>query len=483
MNTDRDIVEAIADIAMLRNDPVLFVESQLGATPQPWQAQALTDVRDSPRTAIASCNGAGKSTFLAWLLLWFLLTRFPTKVVATAGSANQLSDVLWAEVGAWIQKLRNPMLRDALSWTSYRVELLGAPNSFATARTSRREQPDALQGHHSPNMLFLLDEASGIPDQIFEVGEGSMSTEGAKTVMTGNPLRRQGYFFDAFHRNRENWITRHVNAFECDYVTADFIRSIRDQWGENSAVYRARVLGLFPEADEDVLIPAFLIEAAMARVLEPSSSHRSVWGLDVARFGADRSTLCKRRGPVITEPIRVFRSMDLMELTGHIVAEWNDTLSRDRPDEIFVDSIGLGAGVVDRLREMGLPAVAINVSEISAVNPDKFSRLRDELWYRCRQWFESRNCALQDDEGLVRELTAPTYTFKSDGKLQIEPKSDTRKRLGYSPDKADALVLTFARDGAIASGQHSGVAWSRPLGSPHTSQNWGGVRRRGRMTA
>lgn len=475
MLTDAAIASAVREIQQLRDDPVLFVRSQLNAEPQAWQAEEMIKVRDNPRVAIASCNGAGKSTLLSWLLLWYLLTRYPTKIVATAGSANQLSDVLWAEVGAWIQRLTNPIVKDAVSWTSHRVELLGAPNSFATARTSRREQPDALQGHHSPNMLFLLDEASGIPDPIFEVGQGSMSTEGAKTVMTGNPLRRQGYFYEAFGKNSSRWTTRHISAWDCDFVTQDFIDSVRDQWGERSAAYRARVLGQFPEEDEDVLIPATLIESAMTRIIEPSRDDLTVWGLDVARFGADRSALCKRRGRVVMEKIRIFRSMDLMELTGHVVAEWNDTPEPRRPEAIYVDSIGLGAGVVDRLREMRLPAVAVNVAELSAVNPDKYERLRDELWFRCRQWFESRECSLERDDELLYELTAPTYSFMSNGRLRIEPKSDTRRRLGRSPDLADALILTFAGAGSIASGQANALSWRRPLGSPHKSQNWGRV--------
>jgi hypothetical protein len=321
-------------------------------------------------------------------------------------------------------------------------------------------------------MLFLLDEASGIPDPIFEVGQGSMSTEGAKTVMTGNPLRRQGYFFDAFHKNNRYWTTKNISAWDCDFVTQEFIDSVRDQWGESSAAYRARVLGQFPEADEDVLIPATLVEAAMQRVVEISPSETMVWGLDVARFGADRSALCKRRGRTMTEPIRSYRSMDLMELTGHVKAEWDATARIDRPEAIYVDSIGLGAGVTDRLRELGLPAVAINVSELSAVNPDKYARLRDELWYRAREWFEQKNCSLPDDSELLFELTAPSYSFKSDGKLQIEPKSDTRKRLGRSPDLADALILTFAAPASVAGGMGMGVSWSKPMGSPYTSQNW-----------
>ncbi len=152
--------------------------------------------------AIRSGHGVGKTAFLSWLVLWWLLTRLPTKVVCTANTAHQLSDVLWSEIGKWHRKLPEGMRR-LLEIKSDKIELAGVPDSFAVARTSRREQPEALQGFHSENLLFVIDEASGVPDIVFEVGQGALSTEGAKVVMTGNPTRTTGYFYDAFNKNRK----------------------------------------------------------------------------------------------------------------------------------------------------------------------------------------------------------------------------------------------------------------------------------------
>lgn len=475
----------IDTLVSLRNDPVLFVETCLGAKPQTWQREALWALADRAdllakhkgitqekaeallrdRISVASCNGAGKSTLLAWVVLWFLLTRYPTKVVCTAGTANQLSDVLWAEIAYWMKKLPEGF-QQHVEWKSDKIELKGSKNSFAVARTSRREQPDALQGHHAENMLFIIDEASGVPDIVFEVGQGSMSTKGAKVIMTGNPLRRQGFFYDSHSKNRANWYNMRVSAFDCDYVTPSFIEDMASQYGEESAAYKARVLGQFPDADDDVLIPAHLIEAAMERDITPGPGVPILWGLDVARFGDDRSVLCKRQGGLMLEPLKVWRKMDLMELCGRVYAEYDACNFLTRPQEILVDSIGVGSGVVDRLDELGLPVRGVNVSE-SPSFADKYFKARDELWFRAREWFEARDCSMPRDDDLLRELTAPVYSFSSNGKLRVEQKGDTKKRLGYSPDLADAFVMTFASQ--VSAAKHGTVhRWNKKLEYPST---------------
>ena len=187
----------------LRDNPAEFVKQVIGATPEPWQIDALNAIRDGDRVAIRSGHGVGKSAMMSWLILWWLSTRFPAKIAATAPTAHQLDDVLWGEVAKWHRSMVNPFFRDQLEVKNDRVYLKDAPNeSFAVARTARKEQPEAFQGFHSDNMLFLVDEASGVEDIIFEVGEGAMSTQGAKTLMVGNPTRTSGYFYDAFHKGR-----------------------------------------------------------------------------------------------------------------------------------------------------------------------------------------------------------------------------------------------------------------------------------------
>ena len=439
----------------LRQHPDDFVRALLGAEPQRWQIEALQAIRDHDRVSIRSGHGVGKTAFLSWTILWWLLTHYPVKAACTANTASQLSDVLWPEIAKWARNLPK-FFQDRLDIKSDKVELKGGGDSFAVARTSRKEQPEALQGFHSPNMLFIVDEASGVPDIIFEVGQGAMSTKGAKTVMVGNPTRSSGYFYDSFNRNADRWKNFKVSCVDADKtVNPDFVEDMKRQYGEDSNIYRVRVLGEFPEADDDVVIPLHLVESAKARDVEPILS-APVWGLDVARFGDDRTALCKRRANAVLEPIRTWRNKDLMEICGIILTEYESTPYQDRPTEILVDSIGLGAGVVDRLSEMdfGPNIRGINVSESPSLG-GKYNKLRDELWFKTKEWLENRDVKLPDDPTLTSELTAPRYKFLSNGKLKVESKDEMKRRGVKSPDVADSLVLTFASTAIRASGQSS----------------------------
>ena len=439
-----DVGELLLAIAL---DPVLFVEGVLGAKPEEWQKKALYAVRDNDRVAIRSGHGIGKTAFLSWLILWWVLTRSPSRIACTANTSSQLSDILWAEVAKWHRCMPDG-LKELIEVTSAKVELTGQ-DSFAVARTARRETPEALQGFHSPNMLFLVDEASGVDNIIFEVGEGAMSTEGAKTVMTGNPTRTSGYFYEAFNKMKDSFFTMKVSSQDSTQVGPKFIEDMKVKYGEDSNIFRVRVLGEWPEADDDVVIPLHLLQAAADRDQVAADTTPVVWGLDVARFGTDKSALCKRKGNVVTEPIKSWRNKDLMEMCGIILNEYETTTWSDRPVEILIDSIGLGAGVVDRLTELDLPVRGINVAE-SASMGERYGRLRDELWFLGKEWFEARDCTIPDQEELIDDLSKPRFSFLSNGKLKVEGKDEMKRRGLNSPDLADAFCLTFASRASIA---------------------------------
>jgi hypothetical protein len=226
-------------------------------------------------------------------------------------------------------------------------------------------------------------------------------------------------------------------------VSKSYAEEIAREYGENSNVYRVRVEGEFPLSEDDAVIPLGLVEAAVGREVHPNDM-AMVWGLDVARFGDDSTALAKRRGNVLIEPVKERRKLDLMQSAGWIAREWEQTPIDKRPAAINVDVIGLGAGVVDRLREMGLPVRGVNVGEAASVDEKRFMRLRDELWFRVRDWFDARDCAIVRDDGLISELVAPKYKIESSGKIKVESKDDMKKRGIKSPNKADAFCLTFA---------------------------------------
>jgi hypothetical protein len=290
-----------------------------------------------------------------------------------------------------------------------------------------------------------------------------MSGHNAVTLLLGNPVRSSGFFYDTHNRLAGDWVTMKVSCADSPRVSEAYIEEMKARYGEESNAYRIRVLGEFPKSDEDTVIPMELLDLAMNRDVEASPYAPLVWGLDVARFGSDRSALCKRRGNAVTEPIKTWKNLDLMQLTGAVVAEYEILPPSERPTEILVDSIGLGAGVVDRLRELNLPARGINVSESPAMGTT-YRNLKAELWYKAKSWLEARDCRLPKDELLIAELATVRYSFTSNGKIQIEGKDEIRKRGLASPDKADAFCLTFASDAVIGMmGSKASTKWSQPL--------------------
>lgn len=390
---------------------------------------------------------------MAWCVLWFLASYFPAKVPATAPTSHQLEDVLWSEIAKWHRTMgeRMPSLASQFEWSSGAFRMKSAPNeSFSVARTSRPERPEALQGFHSEHILFLIDEASGVADNIFEVAEGALSTDGAFVVMAANPTRQSGYFFDSHHKMRASWAALHWDGELSPRVSRAYIEGMAKKYGRQSSVFKVRVKGEFVGAPDGV-ISLELCEAARVRDVQPIASAQIYWGVDVARFGDDSSALAKRKGNVQLEPVKEWWGKDTMQTAGLIKAEWDATSPAQRPVAIYVDVIGIGAGVVDRLKELNLPVVGVNVAEAEAVNSKaerQFNRLRDELWWRGREWLEAKDCKFADDDETIAELTVPKYSILSNGLIKVEGKPELRARGVKSPNRADAWLLTFADLGA-----------------------------------
>lgn len=443
-----------------KGGPAKFAEEVLGAKPTPQQWEASKAIVASSRVSIRSGHGTGKSTFMAWCVLWFLACYFPAKVPATAPTSHQLEDVLWSEIAKWHRKMgdRFPTLADQFEWSAGAFRMKSAPNeSFAVARTSRPEKPEALQGFHAEHILFLIDEASGVSDNVFEVAEGALSTDGAFVVMAANPTRQSGYFFDSHHKMRASWAALHWNGEDSPMVSREYIANMAKKYGTQSSVYKVRVLGEFVGASDGV-ISLELCEAARNRDVAVTAGAPVIWGVDVARFGDDSSSLAKRKGNHQLEPCKEWWGKDTMQLAGLIKSEWDNTPEDERPVAINVDVIGIGAGVVDRLQELGLPVYGINVAEAEAVNAEspknpkgepirQYNRLRDELWFRSREWLEARDCKFCEDEETIAELCVPTYSILSNGLIKVEGKDEMKKRGVKSPNRADAWNLTFAQTG------------------------------------
>ena len=430
-------------------DPVLFVREVLGADPLEYQAEFLEAIANGERKiSIRSGHGTGKSTSASWAMLWYLLMRFPNKVVVTAPTSGQLFDALFAELKRWIGELPKPV-QGLLTVKSDRVELAAAPSEmFISARTSRAETPEALAGVHSENVLLVVDEASGVPEKVFEAAAGSMSGHNATTVLLSNPTRSVGTFYESQNRMADSWWTRRWSCVDSPLVSDEFVDEMRERYGEESNAFRIRVLGEFPLADDDTIIPFHLVDAAMNRQIDIDKDRAPVWSLDPARFGTDRTAFCKRVGSVVTE-IKSWRGLDLMQTVGRVMAEYEALAPSSRPSEILVDSIGIGSGVVDRMRELGAPVRGVNVAESPSMG-GTYNNLRTELWFKTKAWLEDRSCKLPNDDELLADLTGIRYSFTSSGKMAAESKDQMRRRGLRSPDLADAICLTMASDAAMA---------------------------------
>ena len=447
-----------------RKDPVRFVNEYLGENPDPWQKDILEQISIHSKRQIscASGHGVGKSCLASWVAIHFLLTRYPCKTILTSPTSSQLMDSLFAELKRWIKELPKE-LQSLLTVKSDRVELTASPSeAFISCRTSRLENPEALQGVHSENVLLIVDEASAIPEIVYNSAIGSMSSQSATTLLLGNPTRNTGFFFDTHHKLKDRWYTKTISCLDSSRVSPDFIEEVRQRSSDTSNEYRIRVLGQFPLTEDQTVISYELVKSAQERDVTVSPETMIVWGLDVARHGSDWSVLCKRQGSVVRELVR-WKNLDTNQLAGAIKSEYDSCHHSEVPVSINIDGIGIGIGVSDVCQNMGLPVYAVNVSE-SASMKQHYLNLRAELYFKIKDWLETRKVKLPYHEALVEELLAIRYAYTVTGKIKIESKDDLKKRLLKSPDHSDSLMLTFYGEGNSISGANNHLHnWNKPL--------------------
>ena len=442
--------EAAAVAARYRPDPVAFCTEVLGDE-RPWsrQREILEAVRDHRRTAVRSGHGVGKSWTIARLALWWLYTRAHSAVVTTAPTERQVREVLWREVARAHRSSALPLGGKLLRT---RIEL--DTDWFAIGVST--DEAERFQGFHSAHLLVLFDEAAGIPRRMWEAAEGMLSSSGARMLAVGNPSAPSGPFFAAC--SSPGWRRIRIGCPEAAaeakrlglsrLVSAEWIAERRRDWGADSPVYRARVVGEFPETVESGLVPAEWIAEALesGEAVEPEDvrGRRAVLGVDVARYGDDSTAMVLRRGSAVVDAA-AFKGIDTMAVAGKVVravrmwdVDWHD---------VFIDATGLGAGVVDRLRELGYPVAECNFAA-RASNPAEFENLRAEIYWRLRTALspsaEARLAIDPKIEALARELLWIRYRVNSSGRIQIESKERIKSAEGASPDMADALALTYA---------------------------------------
>lgn len=432
-----------------KRDPVAFVREELHAEPDAWQRKVLDALPTNQRLAMKACKGPGKSCLMAWAVWWFMATRKDAKVIATSVTEDNLKDGLWAELKLW--QHQSKFLSEVFTWTAMRIMCKERPETwFASARTwakdaDKSQQANSLAGIHADNVLFVLDEVSEYPDGVVAAAEGGLTSgPNCKIIVAGNPTRTSGPLYRICTKDRALWWVIEITGDPDDPMRAPRIdlvwaRQQIEQWGRDSAFVMVNVLGQFPPGQSDGLIGADLVSDAAKRVILEAQidGQPRILGVDCARFGDDRSVLFPRQGLVAFTP-RIFRELSAMELCGQVI-RYDESW---KPDAIFVDASGIGGPVVDRLRELGKDHV-YGVDFGSKPLRKGYVNRRAEIWVECREWLR-KGGAIPEDPDLIAELTAPTYTYDSQGRIKLESKDDMKKRGINSPDKADGLVLTFA---------------------------------------
>ncbi len=441
-----------APLSQFRDDPVAFIAHVLpnAGTPYPKQLEMLNLVAHERRVSVVGCNGAGKDWVAARVILWWLETRPKAKVVVISPTQRQIEHILWPELATAIANADVP-LSGKLTQSRYTI----APDRFAIAFSTNK--PDCIQGFHSPELLLIVDEAHGVEQPYMDA---AMRLNPTKTLMIGNALPKPGEFFDSHHSKQAAYKRLKIAAADTPniqegaervpgLITPEDIVEKTELWGEDHPLFRSAVYAEFPDAEDNSLVGRKAVEDAMAddapsgegAPTESDDEREPVYiGVDVARFGADKSVLIARRGQRVVAAKVLDRDADTMRVAGEAALMAADLDAQ----AIFVDENGVGGGVCDRLKEIGAPVYGVQFGR-RAPHPTRFANLRSEIFWELRRLMNARLIALPSDEILQAELLSLRYDVTSSGQVKLESKRAIRKKGMPSPDRADALALAFMR--------------------------------------
>lgn len=441
-------------IAGFIDDPLGFVcfvfawgEGELADEegPDAWQTDVLErigreclTIEAALQIAVASGHGVGKTALVAWLILWFISTRPHPQIVVTANTKTQLDTKTWRELSKWHKRAIH---RGWFEWTATKFYHVDHPETwFASAIPWSANNAEAFAGTHEAHVMLLFDEASAIEDIIWETAEGALTTPGALWLAFGNPTRNTGRFKECFPGGRfaHRWTAIQVDSRTAKKANQAQLQAWITDYGDDSDFVRIRVKGIFPRASSTQFISQELVDIAKARerVLNNLMAPRVV-GVDVARFGDDETVIILRHGNLILEML-TYREKNTVEVAGFV----RRVIETYQPSATFVDVVGIGAGVVDNLQATGHAVIGVSGAE-SAADDKTYMNLRAEMWGKLRDWLKLHGCLLDDAE-LCAQLTAVEYGYNVRDQLQLEKKEDMKARGLASPDRADALALTFA---------------------------------------
>lgn len=399
---------------------------------------------DPIQMAVASGHGIGKSALTSWLLLFIMSTRPYCKGVVTSNTSDQLRTKTWAELGKW-HRICNTGHWFAYNAAKGHMSLVHKkyPEIWRVdAQTCKEENSESFAGLHAANStpFYVFDEASAIPDMIWEVSDGGLTDGEPMRLAFGNPTRNSGRFRECFGKMAHRWKTFHIDSRDVHGTNKKLLDQWVEDYGDDSDFVRVRVRGVFPRAGSLQFVPGDLVRMARTRNVHPDvyEDMPKLLAVDVARFGDDKSVTTRRQGRKVW-PQKKYRGLSTMELANYAaeeIREWE-------PDAVFVDGVGVGGGVVDRLRQMGYDVIDVQAGE-SATDKKKYRNKRAEMWDRMREFLKDSHPDLPEDNELETALTTPEYGFTVSDQLLLESKKDMKARGCASPDEADSLAMTFA---------------------------------------
>ena len=456
----------------LKDNPLAFVLylfpwSQKGTPlehfsgPRKWQRDVLNDIAVHIKNnkgnvdfavlqeAVSSGRGIGKSALVSWLTIWMLSTRIGSTTIISANSENQLRSITWAEITKWLAMSINSHWFEVSAtrvtpakWLTELVERdlkKGTRYWGVEGRLWSAENPDAYAGvHNFDGVLVIFDEASGIDDSIWAVTGGffTENTPNRFWLAFSNPRRNSGYFYETFHSKRDFWVTKVVDARTVEGTDKQVYERIIQEYGPDSAQAHVEVYGEFPSAGDDQFIPSNTVDEAMKRPKYKDASAPIIIGVDPARFGADATVIAVRQGRDIVA-IKKYRGDDTMTVVGHII----EAMEEYKPAMVVIDEGGLGAGIVDRLKEQRYKIKGVNFGN-KAKNPIMYGNMRAQMWGDMKAWLKS--ASIPHDRFLKTDLISPLMKPDSRGTIFLESKKEMKARGLASPDAADAICVTFA---------------------------------------
>lgn len=445
--------QAKALLSRYKNNPPLYCSEVLGFNAWDKQAEVMNAIPHNRFVATRSGHKIGKSSLAAGIAIWWMSTRSNARVILSAPAGHQVKNIIWREVKDLYKRAKDkgtPV--GGRCYEDYHNGIKLSDGREIIGLTTKEDT--SFAGISSPNLLYVIDEASGFPQHIYASLFGNLFG-GGNVLLLGNPTRTVGTFYDCFHEEGSDrtWKPFHIRStdtpnFHGQHIPGladpDFLETFaRKQWGEGTSAWNVRILGEFPDGDADQVVFLSLIRAAKARLESVPAEGLLIGGLDPARYGQDASKLCLRRGKrhlaQITLPVG-----DGPTVAEAAVSEISQFAHPREIPEVRVDEIGIGASVLDSLRKNKefkdkVHAIGLN-SASNAINVKKYHRLRDELWFGAREWLKDGGTLLAHDN-LEEDLAEPTYLFDGNGRYLVESKDSMKVKLGRSPDDGDAFCL------------------------------------------